>query len=734
MNSHNPFESLAALFGIELEYTDIWGNRHVVPEKTLLTLLRAMGVDIDNPDTAEAVLEDETFRLWRNRLDPVSVAGETERPIAVTLRIPRAEEQRQFTWFLDEENGSRHEGHFRPIDLERLESRGFHGAIIDRYALFLPLMPGYGYHRFILAGSDKENPHRERATIILTPTRCYLPPLLAEGGRTWGVAAQLYGLASGRNWGIGDFTDLASLVKWCAERGGGIIGVNPLHGLFPHNPSHASPYSPSSRQLLNLLYLDIEAIPDFAECGEVCDLVSTPPFQSRLEGVRRNNLVDYREVTDIKLTILDMLYRSFHRNHLLQETERGRDFQRFIAHGGEPMKRFALFEALQEHFFEKDKATWGWPVWPAPYRNPESREVKEFEERHRERVEFYLYLQWEADRQLHQVGLCCLGNHLPVGLYLDLAVSIDRGGAEAWAYQDIYALDMSIGAPPDDFNLNGQNWGLPPIIPHRLRQRGYTPFIETLRHSMRHAGAIRIDHIMALMRLFCIPPDTPGSEGAYIHFHFEELLGIVALESVKNRCLVIGEDLGTVPDAVREGMARRGILSYKLFYFEKEWEGDFRGPRDYPTDALVSVSTHDLPTLRGYWEGTDLSLRREMNLYPSEEAYNNQLSSRLRDRGLLLTALEREGLLPAGVTTDPASAPEMTVGLSTAVHTYLARTPCSIQMVQLEELLNQREQANIPGTTNQHPNWRRKLNIEELNESPYSRAIGEALTHEREKG
>lgn len=734
MSNNNPLEALASLFGIELEYTDIWGNRHTAPESTLLTLLRAMGVEIDTTDNAPALLEAEIERRWSRRLEPVYVVTEGALPIDITITAPRAEEQRALTWFLEEETGARHEGSFKPADLERLESREINRTLIDRYRLVLPIAPSHGYHRLTLtggAGGGRADSQSDNSTVIITPARCYMPPSLAEGGRTWGVAAQLYGLASGRNWGIGDFTDLSNLVKWCAGRGGGIVGVNPLHGLFLHNPAHASPYSPSSRLLLNVFYLDIEAVPDFAEYVEVSDLVGTPPFQSRLNGVRRDNLVDYGEVMEIKITILDMLYRSFRLNHLLQETERGREFRQFIADGGAMMERFALFDALQEHFHEKDRSVWGWPVWPEPYRKPQNVEVREFAEKHRERVEFYLYLQWEAERQLHHVGLCCLGNQLAVGLYLDLAVSIDRGGAEAWANQDIYALDMSIGAPPDDFSMSGQNWGLPPMIPSRLRETAYAPFIATLRHSMRHAGAVRIDHIMALMRLFCIPPHAPASEGIYLHFPFEDSLGIVALESVRNNCLVIGEDLGTVPDAVREGMARRGILSYKLFYFEKEWEGAFRAPGDYPADALVSVSTHDLPTLRGYWEGADLTLRRELNLFPSEEAYNNQVASRGRDRGLLLATLDREGLLPEGLSTDPASAPTMTEGLSAAIHTYLSRTSCKVQMVQIEELLNQDEQANIPGTTDQHPNWRRKLNLDELSKSPYARAIGEALNQAR---
>ncbi len=712
MNSKEAITLLTELYGIEPEYTDIWGNRHVVPESTRLTLLKAIGLSIDSPGPASAILEKEILQLWQHRLDPVQVVRESDLPTTLTLRLPRHEEGLRFHWLLEEEDGKRHEGNFCPDELKRIESRNFNGEVFDRYILPVPIVPDKGYHRFILIRDEPGKKHETIISFIVTPDSCYLPQNLVGDDRTnriWGLAVQLYSLRSSQNWGIGDFTDLTDLVQLCAKLGAGIVGINPIHGLFPHNPSHTSPYSPSSRLLINILYLDIEAIPDFTESKEACDIVSKDEFQQHLNTIRQGDIVDYSAVATVKLRILNILYRSFRKNHLLTKTNRGESFYRFIAEGGEFMKRLATFEALQDHFYKKDRSIWGWPAWPEPYRDPDGRAVRNFEATKGERIEFYQYLQWQADIQLHNVSLKCSEHNLPVGLYLDLAVSIDRGGAEAWANQELYALDIGIGAPPDDFSLNGQNWELPPMIPKRLRDTAYLPFITTLRHNMRHAGAIRIDHIMTLMRLFWIPLNKPSREGTYVHYPFDDLMGILALESERNKCLVIGEDLGTVPDAVRKDMVRWGVFSYKIFYFEKTKEGEFKTPDAYQSDAVVSVSTHDLPTLRGYWEGIDLALRKKLNLFPSKKILNDQLLSRELDRALLLKALEHVDLLPEETTTDPASMPELTTALSRAIHTFLARTPCKIQMVQLEDMLNQPEQANIPGTTNQYPNWRRKL-------------------------
>jgi 4-alpha-glucanotransferase len=299
-----------------------------------------------------------------------------------------------------------------------------------------------------------------------------------------------------------------------------------------------------------------------------------------------------------------------------------------------------------------------------------------------------------------------------VGLYGDLAVSVDRGGAETWSNQDLYAIGASVGAPPDDFSLTGQNWGLPPMIPARLLQAGYAPFIATLRANMRHTGALRVDHVMGLMRLFWIPSDTSAAEGAYVRYPLEALFAILALESRRNRCMVIGEDLGTVPDEVRRAISELQALSCRILYFERRENSDFKAPGEYPVQALVSATTHDLPTLTGFWEGRDLALRTELNLFPSERLRESQTLERGRDRARLLQALDREGLLPAGLTLDPGSAPAMTRELMRAVQAYLARAPCKVFAIQLEDILGQSDQVNLPGTTTRYPNWRRKLSLD----------------------
>jgi (1->4)-alpha-D-glucan 1-alpha-D-glucosylmutase len=502
-----------------------------------------------------------------------------------------------------------------------------------------------------------------------------------------------------------------ALEQW-ARRGAALVGVNPLHALFPHDPARASPYSPSSRLFLNVLYLDPEQIEDIHECEAARDLLASVAFRSRLDALRAPELIDYAEVAQAKRGVLEQLYASFRSRHLEQGGPRAHAFRVFQQRGGQALELHALFEALQEHFHRLDPGIWGWPAWPQAYRDPASAQVREFAHDNRARVEFYQWLQWQADVQLEGIGQRSLEHQLGVGLYGDLAVSVDRGGAEAWAGQDLYALSASIGAPPDDFNLNGQDWGLPPWIPRRLRAAAYAPFIATLRANMRHTGALRVDHVMGLMRLFWIPPQTGAQQGAYVRYPLDDLLGILALESHRNRCMVIGEDLGTVPDAVRDALRRAGVLSYRLLYFERKPGGEFNAPAEYPTQALVAASTHDLPTLAGFWTGRDLELRARLKLFPSEEVRQQQLLARVQDRARLLAALGREGLLPDDGRLDPAATREFSVQLGRALHLYLARTPSKVLLVQLEDVLGALDQINVPGTTDQYPNWRGRLATE----------------------
>lgn len=693
--------------GVAPSYHDIWGRERLVPEQGLRALLRAMGVEAGDAAQVQASLTatEGAAHAQLRPLPPVAVFRDDGAPRTLTLQA--AAREGALHWALFEEDGRLHEGE------------------VEDFRVTLPAGLPAGYHRLELRGGPEPaqpasdaaqagapTPRRLLAAtlVVVAPGCCFVPPALAQGRRVWGPAVQLYALRSQRNWGIGDFTDLARLVRMFGARGAGVIGLNPLHALFPHDPSHASPYAPSSRRFLDILYIDVEAVEEFAVCAEARDRVLEAGFQARLRTLRAADLVDYRGVAAAKLPILELLYAHFRREHAAAgQGPRLRDFRAFQAASGPALRRHAIFEALQEHFYALDPQAWGWPQWPYAYRDPESPQVAAFAAAHAERVEYFEYLQWLAECQLAAAGAACMQAQLAVGLYQDLAVSVDRGGADAWGAQDLYVQSASAGCPPDDFNLHGQDWGLPPLNPERLQARAYGPFIAALRANMRHAGALRIDHVMGLARLFWVPRGDLPDSGAYVSYPFEDLLAIVALESQRNRCMVIGEDLGTVPDEVREGMHRGRLLSYRLLYFTRDGAGGFLPPRDYPADALVASSTHDLATLVGFWEGRDIELRQDLGLFPSEAVHAQQTEQRKRDCALLVEALRREALLPLELNEASGWPLPMTPALAFAVQQYLARTPARVQVVQLEDIFGARDQVNVPGTVDQYPNWRRKL-------------------------
>ncbi len=737
MNRQNPLDRLCERYGVSHDYHDIWGERRLVGEQTRRRLLAAMGVEAGNDHSARQSLSDSEDAEWSRRLPPVQVARkETDKEtdaLDIPLHLPADRIRPRHRWVLQLENGERQAAEFRPIELEATGKRIIHGTQWHRRLLRLPETPDPGYHRLELHNLDQPQDPIAVMSLIVVPRTCYQPQAIEENRRVWGPAIQLYTLRSARNWGIGDFTDLRHVLEFAAEAGAALVGLNPLHALFPHDPDHACPYNPSSRLFLNILYVDVEAVEDFAESEVARKKVADELFQARLRALRASEQVAYAEVAKAKLEILTTLFHHFRRHHLNGNSERARAFRRFQSEQGELLQRHALHEALQEWLYAQDSASWGWPTWPEAYRDPQAKAVAVFAAEQTPRMEFFEYLQWQAHLQLEAAGRHSFELGLGVGLYLDLAVGADIGGSEVWSDQSLYALGAHMGSPADDFNLHGQDWGLPPWHPQSLRQRAYLPFIELLRRNMRNAGALRIDHVMSLMRLFWVIPGSARNSGSYVAYPFHDLLGILALESQRNRCLVIGEDLGTVPDEVRDALRPLGVLSYRLFYFEKVEAGGFKPPADFEPQALVSTSTHDLPTLAGYWLGRDLELRTQLALFPSPELRERQVIERAEDRARLLMALEREGLLPAGMSVQPVAVPELTAELIEAIHVYLARTPARVMMAQLEDILGQTEQVNLPGTTRQYPNWRRKLilDLELWSADPRINSLTDALKQER---
>jgi 4-alpha-glucanotransferase len=352
-----------------------------------------------------------------------------------------------------------------------------------------------------------------------------------------------------------------------------------------------------------------------------------------------------------------------------------------------------------------------WQDWPQQYRTPASPAVREFGRRHRKRVRFFQYIQWIAADQLKEVGDRAVASGMEIGLYRDLALGSDRCGAEGWMLQDVLALAADCGAPPDAFAPQGQNWGLPPFNPLRLQALGYAPYIQLLRKNLRHGGALRLDHVMALFRLFWVPRGLPAAAGAYVHYPSSDLLAILALESMRAGTLIIGEDLGTVPDGVREELSRRKVLSYRVLYFERHAQGALRAPEEYPEQSLAVVTTHDLPTLSGYWSGEDIQLRGGLGLYADASAKQQAWDERQHDKATILAALKAEQLLPDGMSEDPAGTPRMTPELCQAIHGYLAKSSASVVLANVDDLIGEVAQMNLPGTFDNYPNWSRKLSL-----------------------
>ncbi len=525
-----------------------------------------------------------------------------------------------------------------------------------------------GYHelRYLDRGGG-QGPTR----LIISPGRCHLPRNL----RTWGVAVQLYAARSSSSWGMGDLGDLRTLAEWTKRRGAGVLAVNPLHAATPVSPQQPSPYFPSTRRWSNHLYLRVEDVAGAADEPGLAELAAAG------RALNHERRIDRDAVHTLKLAALERLWRRFPGDPA---------FERFMIEGGADLVEFATFCVLAEHHGT------GWRKWPAEHRSPQRAEVEAFASRHADRVRFHAWLQWLIDQQLVAAGADEM-------VITDLAVGIDPDGADAWSSQDVLALDARIGAPPDEFNTQGQDWGLPPFIPWRLRRAGYEPFVRTIRAGMRRARGIRIDHVMGLFRLFWIPTGAPASEGTYVRSPGRELLDIVALESARAGSFVVGEDLGTVEADVRQRLAAAGVLSYRLVWFESI------APEEYPVQALAAMTTHDLPTVAGLWTGSDLAAQERLDLHPNTEG----------------TAEMRAHLAALAEVYDSTALDDVVI----AAHQMLARSPSMLATATLDDMLAVQERPNMPGTTDAWPNWSLALPrpIEDLPGHPLAARVVEAM-------
>ena len=587
-----------------------------------------------------------------------------------------------------------------------------------------------GYHDVALSADDDEF---ARSRLIVAPEACYTPNEIKEGKKIWGLSVQLYCVRSEKNWGIGDFSDLALLIEKAAGVGADFIGLNPIHALYPANPNACSPYGPSSRRWLNYLYIDVTAIDGYDDAS-VQAVVSSDEFKATLEHARNVEHVDYEAVAHVKLAALKAVFDVYDAKYLRKSTKQNKAFKAFVEAGGESLDMLAVYDALQSHLKAEGKDSWGWPVFPQEYKDYYNPAVAKFKSANEQDVKFYLFLQWIAAQQLELASNKATDAGMTIGLYRDLAVGVSEGSAEIWGNKDLYCTGASVGAPPDILGPLGQNWGLPPMDPRKLYEQGYQPIIDLFASNMASSGSLRIDHVMALLRLWWVVKGDNAKDGGYVYYPVDDLLGILALESHRNQSLVIGEDLGTVPEEIRSKLADNGVYSYRVFFFEQAEDGGFFSPSHYPVQSMSTLTTHDMPTLIGYWHCLDLELGKEIGLYPTEEILQTLYADRHENKQAILDTLHGHGSIGDNVGRD-VNHTGMNRELNNGMQVHMAGGSSALLSLQLEDWLEMDKPVNIPGTFDEYPNWRRKLteNIESMFDRHDINELASKLTHARKQ-
>ena len=715
---------LAAAHGIQRSYSDIWGNVHETPLDTLKQMLVAMGVDVRLP--AEALLHLK-HNSWTQLAKPVLVESSDQLPAEFFFQLPtdgvaaeHSNSRLQVQLEIIGENSAPLKYSYHSQQLAFKEAQEIEGINYRRWSIPFPVGLSTGYYKFKLTVAYKEQNHQQTILVIVCPAQSYLPPGLQGDGKRAGIAISLYGLRSQNNWGVGDLGDLKEFTRWAVgSLHVDVIGLNPLHAISNRQPYNISPYFPSSRFYKNFIYLDVEAMEDYPASPGARELVQAEETQTLLKELRTSELVQYERVARLKLKVLTRVFHTFLQNHWRNKapvTERGKEFQAYTENEGNLLDNFATFCALQTFLHKKDPKAWAWWQWPQPFQNPQSQEVRAFRRSNWQEILFHKYLQWQVEAQLQEVQNLADSIGACVGLYHDLALGSDPGGADYWAFRDFFVDGITVGAPPDDFALEGQDWGFHPPHRDKYRNSGYDLFVKEIRKNCQPGGALRIDHIMRFFRLFWIIAGQPAKHGTYVENYYQDLFKILALESNRAKTIIIGEDLGTVPPQVREALAKFRIFSYRLFYFERDYLGGLKDPESYPAFALASVSTHDLPTLQGFWTGQDISLRKSLGMFPTKAHYNNALENREKEKEDILKRLVTSGFLTQEEASYPAILTELTDQLHGAIMGFLLSTPAKLAIISQEDLFRDGRQQNLPGTVLEYPNWSTKMNysLEEL--------------------
>ncbi len=713
---NEKIKELADRLGICTFYTDagLNTNEHNVSEETVRFFAEELGYKASTDAEVEHSLSALDKRRWQSALESIYVVKD-KKIFDVVLSAEEAEGSLQLKLSKQDEHND-FEVSFIVVDTG--ETRTFAKKQYRRMTVEITSELDFGYYDIELITQNGTY----KSVLAVAPAACYQP----EGWdkkRLWGYSIQLYSLRSRHNWGVGDFTDLYNFVDICHRSGADIIGLNPVNVLGHCFPEEASPYSSVSRLFLNPIYIDIEKVPEFRPEDRYL-------VEAEIADLNAAEMINYGKVYPLKIKILQTLFQ-----RMKQDEKRKKEFEKFCKAKGEDLENLATFEALYE---DKWQDHWGgWRAWEPEYRKPTTAAIKKYRKEQSDRLDFFKFLQFEADRQLKLVSAHVKELGLKIGIYRDLPVGVGRDSAEVWGDEGLFLRQSGAGAPPDAFFPTGQKWNLGAFNPFELKARAYRPFIKIIRSAAEGAGALRLDHVMSLMRLFVIP-EKDGKEGTYLLYNFEDMLGIVALESHLNKCMIVGESIGNVPDGFLEKIAAKNIMSMSVLWSER-WDagwGDFKSPYQYPKNVVASVGTHDMPPLKMWWFGYDIALSRKLGIIASDEDMYNNYHKREADRWKLLKAMDENQVWPEdnrrhGDYLYGEGYPE---GLEEAVHRFMAKSNAQIFLVQPEDIFQVDKLQNLPGTDrDKYPNWRLKLpiNLEDMENSlAYYRNIA-AIKRER---
>lgn len=669
--------NLAALAGIAVNWIDAYHQPQIVSPASLRTMLATLGLPCDSHRQAgESMARLE--QINRAAGLPSLITAEVGKDIVLPVQCGLEGQACLITL----ESG------------EQLERKVSNGAG-DASTLTIGALDRYGYHQLQVAGLD--------VTLAVAPARCYgvADAFLDKGSsdqRGWGLALQLYGLRSEGDGGVGNFGGLAQFAAEAGAEGVSALAISPVHAMFAADAHRFSPYSPSSRLFLNVMHIDPAAVLGRAALTQVLNEVG-PEALARQQRLEQANQIDWPQAAQHKMALLRRLYAMFR-----MQDKPSAEFAAFRLQGGQALADHALFEALHQSLASQnaDLAS-DWRRWPQRFHQPGSVASRGFADEHVSEIDFHVFLQWQAARGLQAAQHAARDSGMAIGLIADLAVGADNGGSQAWSHSAEMIAGLSVGAPPDLLNTRGQNWGIGAFSPLAMREQGFRSYIAMLRSVFAHAGGVRIDHVMGLTRLWLTPEGADANDGAYLRYPARDLLRLIALESWRHRAIVIGEDLGTVPEGFDSELKQAGLLGIGVLWFERD-KKQFLPPQQWPAHAIATTSTHDLPTVAGWWRGRDIVWRTQLDLLTPGVAEGETIAEREQDRSILWQAL-----LAADCVSGQQPANDLPDAVIDGAAAYIAGTPAPLALLPLEDLLGLEEQPNLPGTTAVHPNWQRRL-------------------------